>query len=274
MVTPPCARDGYGVDFLNLERMKISEVKITDIIQDDKNLNKGTADGKAMITKSLQKFGAGRSILLDKNNRIIAGNKTHENAEEIGMEDVIVVESDGSKLVAVKRTDIDLDSKEGREMALADNATVKVDLSWDDDAMREVSETWGIDTEEWGVELDGATTDNPYTMKVESPVYEITGDCPSVSELFDCEKADELLHNIPDNIDAEIRDFLRLAAMRHVIFDYGKIAAYYAHAPKSVQTLMEESALVIIDFNKAIEGGYVELREDIRQLMRGDVFND
>lgn len=99
--------------------MKISEVKITDIIQDDKNLNKGTADGKAMITKSLQKFGAGRSILLDKNNRIIAGNKTHENAEEIGMENVIVVESDGSKLVAVKRTDIDLDSKEGREMALA-----------------------------------------------------------------------------------------------------------------------------------------------------------
>lgn len=132
--------------------MKISEVKITDIIQDDKNLNKGTADGKAMITKSLQKFGAGRSILLDKNNRIIAGNKTHENAEEIGMKDVIVVESDGTKLVAVKRTDIDLDSKEGREMALADNATVKVDLSWDDDAMREVSEAWGIDTEEWGVD--------------------------------------------------------------------------------------------------------------------------
>ena len=141
--------------------MKISEVKITDIIQDDKNLNKGTADGKAMITKSLQKFGAGRSILLDKNNRIIAGNKTHENAEEIGMEDVIVVESDGSKLVAVKRTDIDLDSKEGREMALADNATVKVDLSWDDDAMREVSETWGIDTEEWGVELETNITEPP-----------------------------------------------------------------------------------------------------------------
>lgn len=161
MVTPPCARDGYGVDFLNLERMKISEVKITDIIQDDKNLNKGTADGKAMITKSLQRFGAGRSILLDKNNRIIAGNKTHENAEEIGMEDVIVVESDGSKLVAVKRTDIDLDSKEGREMALADNATVKVDLSWDDDAMREVSETWGIDTEEWGVELETNITESP-----------------------------------------------------------------------------------------------------------------
>lgn len=154
MVTPPCARDGYGVDFLNLESMKISEVKITDIIQDDKNLNKGTADGKAMITKSLQKFGAGRSILLDKNNRIIAGNKTHENAEEIGMEDVIVVESDGSKLVAVKRTDIDLDSKEGREMALADNATVKVDLQWDEEQLQSVSEDLGIVLDEWGIEWE------------------------------------------------------------------------------------------------------------------------
>lgn len=92
---------------------KIIEKKLSDLKQDDRNLNRGTEEGKAMITKSLQQFGAGRSILLDKNDRIIAGNKTHENAEEIGMEDVIVVETDGTKLVAVKRTDIDIDTKQG-----------------------------------------------------------------------------------------------------------------------------------------------------------------
>jgi hypothetical protein len=41
------------------------------------------------------------------------------------LEDVIVVETTGNQIVAVKRTDIDLDSKKGREMALADNATAK-----------------------------------------------------------------------------------------------------------------------------------------------------
>lgn len=133
---------------------KITETKIDQLIQDNRNLNKGTEQGKRLITKSLSEFGAGRSVLIDKNNRIIAGNKTHENAKEIGMEDVIVVETDGTKLVAVKRTDVDLDSKQGREMALADNATVKVDLEWDTDAMNDVAEDWGIDVGEWGVGID------------------------------------------------------------------------------------------------------------------------
>ena len=132
---------------------KITETKIDQLIQDDKNLNKGTEQGKRLITKSLSEFGAGRSVLIDKNNRIIAGNKTHENAKEIGMEDVIVVETDGTKLVAVKRTDVDLDSKQGREMSLADDATVKVDLEWDTDAMNDVAEDWGIEVGEWGVEM-------------------------------------------------------------------------------------------------------------------------
>lgn len=112
---------------------EIKQAKIKDLIQDDRNLNKGTEKGQQLIEKSLREFGAGRSLLLDKNNRIIAGNKTHRNAEAIGMDDVIIVETDGTKLVAVKRTDVDLDSKKGREMALADNATVKVDLEWDED---------------------------------------------------------------------------------------------------------------------------------------------
>lgn len=133
---------------------KIKEGKIADLIQDDRNLNKGTEEGRKLIEKSLRKFGAGRSVLIDKNNRIIAGNKTHENAEAIGMDDVIIVETDGRKLVAVKRTDIDLDSPEGREMALADNATVKVDLEWDMDEMESIADDFNIDTEEWGIKMD------------------------------------------------------------------------------------------------------------------------
>ena len=131
---------------------EVKEAKLKDLIRDDKNFNKGTERGQQLIEKSLRQFGAGRSVLIDKNNRIIAGNKTQENAEVAGIDDVIIVETDGTKLVAVKRTDIDLDSKEGREMALADNATGKVDLVWDTDTLTEVADEFGIEMDEWDVE--------------------------------------------------------------------------------------------------------------------------
>ena len=99
---------------------EIIVAKIEDLVPDDKNFNKGTEKGQKLIENSFSQFGAGRSILIDKNNKIIAGNKSVENATIIGLEDVIIVETTGDKLVAVKRTDIDLDSKEGREMALAE----------------------------------------------------------------------------------------------------------------------------------------------------------
>lgn len=130
---------------------QLKQGKVHDLIQDDRNLNKGTERGRELIEKSLRQFGAGRSILVDKNNRIIAGNKTHANAEAAGIDDAVIVETDGKKLVVVKRTDIDLDTKQGREMALADNATVKVDLDWDTDALNSVTEDFEINTEEWGV---------------------------------------------------------------------------------------------------------------------------
>ena len=65
-----------------------------------------------MIENSLRNFGAGRSILLDQNGKIIAGNKTVENAGAIGLEDVLVVQTDRNKLVAVQRMDLDLDRDE------------------------------------------------------------------------------------------------------------------------------------------------------------------
>jgi hypothetical protein len=128
------------------------KAKLSDLIADNKNFNKGTEYGQSLIEKSLRKFGAGRSILIDKNNRIIAGNKTVENAAAIGLDDLQIVESDGTKIIAVKRTDIDLDSKAGRELALADNATSKANINWDIETTFEVANEFGFDAGEWGVE--------------------------------------------------------------------------------------------------------------------------
>ena len=130
---------------------KIIEADIAQLIPDDVNFNKGTQFGQSLIEKSLRQFGAGRSILLDKNNRIIAGNKTVENAGQIGLEKVLIVETTGEEIVAVKRTDIDLDTREGRELALADNATGAANLDWDETALTQAAERWEISPEEWGV---------------------------------------------------------------------------------------------------------------------------
>lgn len=132
---------------------KIIETTVESLVPDNLNANKGTEYGQRLLEESLRKFGAGRSILIDKNNRIIAGNKTIENAVNAGLDNVIVVETDGNQIVAVKRKDIDLDSAKGRELALADNATGKANLSWDESLIEEVSQQWGFEPQDWGVDV-------------------------------------------------------------------------------------------------------------------------
>jgi len=159
--------------------------KIKDLIPDNKNFNKGTEYGNSLIEKSLRKFGAGRSILIDKNNRIIAGNKTIENAAAIGLEDLQIVESDGTKIIAVKRTDIDLDSKAGRELALADNATAKANIDWDIETTFEVANEFGFNAGEWGIkeeveELE-AQEDDFDTAPPEIPIT-VLGDLYEIGE--------------------------------------------------------------------------------------------
>ena len=140
--------------------VSVRETTLDCLVPDDKNFNKGTEFGNAMIEKSLRKLGAGRSIVIDKHNRVIAGNKTVENAASIGLDKVIVVETTGDQIVAVKRVDIDLDSKKGRELALADNATSKANLDWDEDMISAETSKWDINTNDWGVGLSDIDPDD------------------------------------------------------------------------------------------------------------------
>ena len=128
-------------------------VDIRDIIPDDHNFNAGTEKGREMIEKSFRELGAGRSILLDKNGRVIAGNKSQQAAIAAGIKKVRVIETKGDELVAVKRTDVDIDSKEGREMALLDNLTTQVNLTWDDVELENMANQYDIDMNEWDMAL-------------------------------------------------------------------------------------------------------------------------
>lgn len=91
-----------------MKSFAVAHKKLADLTPDAKNANRGTERGGQMVEDSLRTYGAGRSILIDKHGVIIAGNKTAEHAGSIGFEDVIIVPTDGTKLVAVQRTDLDL----------------------------------------------------------------------------------------------------------------------------------------------------------------------
>ena len=139
---------------------KVIETNIESLVPDNKNFNKGTQFGDHLMDESLRRFGLGRSILIDKNNRIIAGNKTAEKAADIGFTDVVVVEVDGNQLVAVKRKDIDLDSAKGREFALADNATGKANLAWDEELIADLSAQFNFEPGDWGVDVENVNPDD------------------------------------------------------------------------------------------------------------------
>lgn len=105
--------------------------------------------------------------------------------------------------------------------------------------------------------------DDKYTSKIKTPIYEPKGQ-PHIMELCDTRKTNRLIRDIQEsNVLEEEKKFLIEAAKRHTVFNYSKIADYYANSNKEMQILMEKSALVIIDFEKAIQYGFVELTQDI-----------
>lgn len=111
--------------------------------------------------------------------------------------------------------------------------------------------------------------DKKYTTKVEIPQYLPSVTCPLLDECYNLSKYRDLIEKIDkSNVSTEEKIFLKFAATRHIVFTYAKIADYYAHASKEMQELMEQSALVIIDFNDAIANGYVKLSKNIEKIMR------
>lgn len=97
-------------------------MEIKDIKQDKRNYRIHDDRNKDLIRKSLNECGAGRSILTDSEGEIIAGNGVYEQAKELGMP-VKVVETDGSELVVVKRTDLKTNDDKRKKLAVMDNST-------------------------------------------------------------------------------------------------------------------------------------------------------
>lgn len=121
--------------------------ELADLTPDSRNANRGTLRGRRALQTSLEQYGAGRSILTDKNGVVIAGNKTLETAADLDLP-IRVVPTKGDRLVVVQRTDLDLLSPDtrARELAYADNRVAQLDLEWDSDMLAiDVAEQGQID---------------------------------------------------------------------------------------------------------------------------------
>jgi hypothetical protein len=265
----------------DLQHWPASTVTMTEtqsLIPYARNARTHSDEQVAQLMASIREWGFTVPILRDETGMVIAGHGRLMAAQRMGLESVPVVTAQGwsdakkrAYVLADNRLALNAgwdDAMLGLELSDLDREGFDLDLlGFDSDELDSLLNGDGLPGDGSGIDDDDST----YSRKIEAPIYEIKGDKPPLDSLVDTTKTDSLIHAIDSaDIPPDVAAFLRHAAQRHTVLHFGRIAEYYAHAPAEIQDLMEQSALVIIDFNKAIEGGFVSLTERIQTLYAQD----
>lgn len=254
------------------ERRRISDLKPAEY-NPRKSLQPGDPEYES-LKRSIETFGYVDPIIVNKDGTVIGGHQRLSVLVDLGY-----TEAD----VAV----VDLNKHDEKALNIALN---KISGEWDEAKLAAIfselkldgydATVSGFQDDEIASMISGVVASESeaaeaYSKKVDVPYYEITGEAPDIAELFDRSKMLALLDDIENDtgITEEEREFLRLAATRHVVFNYRKIAEYYAAASPAMQGLMEDSALVIIDFDRAIANGYVNLSKTVEAVIEGGKSN-
>jgi len=237
------------------------------------------------VIKSLEQFGQRKPIVVRRRDSVVlSGNHTLAAASALGWTEIAVVwtdddEATGSAWALADNRTSDLGTYDDEalaelieQVAAADNAALFAATSYDESDLEELRAAINnLDDLDGYAATDEADEDigNLYTTKIGTPVYEIVGDQPAISDLFMRDKERELLEEIKSaDIPKDVKQFLTVAASRHIVYDFRKIAEFYPHQTPDVQRLMERSALVIIDFDDAIKNGFVKLSTRLDALVR------
>lgn len=242
--------------------MQIVDKIIKELIPYSKNPRKNDGAVEA-VANSIKEFGFKVPIVIDGENNVVCGHTRLKAAKKLKLESVPCVIAD------------DLTEEQIKAFRLADNEVGSI-AEWDFDLLDdELDGIFDIDMTGFGfrvaTELEDNESEGEYTKKTEIPQYDVKGDNVSIEQLVDREKALALIEEIEgSSVSEEEKTFLKLAARRHYVFNYKKIAEYYAMASEEMQELMEKSALVIIDYNNAIANGYVKLSKKLEELRIGD----
>lgn len=244
--------------------MKIEFVDISTIKENNVNPRKITKLQLEKLKKSIKDFPEMlelRPIVVDLDNSVLGGNMRLKALKELNINPVPIV----------KITDLPDDKK--RQFIIKDNVGFgewdwdMLNADWDMDELKD----WGLDVEQFNVGDEDDEEETPYNTKIQAPIYVPNEDEPALKDTYDDTKYNELIKQIDEaNIDDEMKSYLKVCATRHIQFNYEKIADLYAYQNKEVQSLMENLALVIIDFDKAIELGYIQLGDAIMEQYNRD----
>lgn len=247
------------------EKIQIVYRRVDELREYENNPRKNDKAVKA-VAASIELAGFKVPMVIDTDGVIVAGHTRLKAAKKLGMTEVPCIIAD------------DLSEDQIRAFRLADNKVSEL-AEWDFEKLEEemaVLEKTGIDMSVFGFDVaeegDGTDGDEMYSTKVSVPHYEPSmEEAPSLFDLADTDKYDELCKAIEASGVTKLeKKFLKLAAARHIVFNYKFIAEYYAHAEPEMQKLMEDSALVIIDVENAIANGYAKLKEEFEELLEDD----
>lgn len=211
------------------------------------------------IVETIKRVGWGDPILVcPETNEILSGHGRLMAAQKLGLSEVPVVYAPEG-----------LTDKQKADMVIAANKLGE--MTGYNDYLDSLMDKFGLVAEDYGMRLK-KLTENTYTDKINIPQYEVHPEVNvTLDDCYDTVKMRELIRDVDDaDIPEDVKDFLRCAAYRHIIFNYANIAEYYARADAKVQKLMEDSALVIIDYQDAIRNGYVQLNDAVSALISGD----
>tara|TARA_Y100000385_G_scaffold281876_1_gene335411 strand:+ start:1100 stop:1831 length:732 start_codon:yes stop_codon:yes gene_type:complete len=238
-----------------MTKSKIQVIKVDKLKPNKANPRKINKDKFKKLVTSIKKFPKMldiRPIVVDENMTILGGNMRYKACLDIGIKEVPVIVVNG------------LSNDEADQFIIKDN------VGYGEWAWETLADEWDVvKLKDWGLDLPikAELSDEEYSTKVDSPIYETKALKPTENELYDLSKYNELVEDIEkSNVSKEEKTFLKLSATRHIKFNYSKIADYYAHSEEGTQELIEDSALVIIDYDKAIEKGFVEVYRNIENL--------
>jgi len=113
-----------------------------------------TAYGMDLLEKSVNKVGIIESITVSNDDKIISGNARHEVIGKNFDKEALVIETDGTQPIIIKRTDIESDSKKFYEASILANTTAKKNIEFDLDVVDSLVEEFGIDAVDLGVDLE------------------------------------------------------------------------------------------------------------------------
>ena len=242
--------------------MNVIEMDVNSLIPYENNPRKNE-NAVDKVALSISAFGFKVPIVIDANNVIVTGHTRLLAAKKLGLKTVPCIMAD------------DLTDEQIKAFRLADNKVAEFS-EWDEEKlMKELEELGDVDMSLYGFSFpdddDEDEDDDTYSKETNIPQYDVQGETPDLSELIDEAKTNELLDEIENSdLSFDEKQFLRKAAQRHLVFNYKKVAEYYAAASPEMQNLMEKSALVIIDYNDAIANGYTALSQRVQKLLEAD----